>query len=180
MDFGAIFNNPMTLFGLGLTGICALGLFIWFFWDRISKRFKGAEKAPVLLLKKGPNLEDTKLLVDNIFYLSNDKTKEAWSYHPDAIQFKMDGNTAGVLLTHDSCMPQFPASDLDMKRMYEELKTYIRPITLSQFLSAIEDEIIKNSISPLAEWMGLAVMAAVGGVLVIIIIMLVPYVKNAF
>lgn len=162
----------MVFGGLAVVGICAVGLFIWFFWEKVSKKFKGAEKMSVMILGKGPTVQDVNLLVDNIFYLSDDATAEAWAFHPEAVQYTKDGKVGGLLLTHDSCMPQFPAKRLDMGRMYSELKRAIRPITLAQFHSAYENEIKRSDTSPLAEWLGLAVMTAVGGVLVMVIIIL--------
>lgn len=172
MDFGTIFSNPMAIFGLIAVAICGIGLFVWFFWEKLKNKLKGPEKIPCQIMSKGPVVAECNLLVDNIFYLSNEATMEAWAYHPDAVQYKEDGNIAGILLTHDSCVPQFPGKNLDYERMHDELKKEIRPKTLAQFHNAYEAEIRRNASSPLAEWMGLAVILVVGGVLVMVIVML--------
>lgn len=111
--------------------------------------------------------------VDTVFYLSNEKTEEAWAYHPNAVQYKPDGVMAGLVLTHDTCLPQFLDPSIDLERMYSEFKKNIRPIAMSQFFKAVETEIRAGSSSPMGEWIGFSVVIAVAGVLCIVIAMMI-------
>lgn len=169
-----LLENPLYLFLLFIVVACAAGIFAWSkFGNSVSNKLKGPEKAPAMMLGKSPEVELTKLLVDNVFYLSNDKTEEAWSFHPDALQYDKSGAAAGVVITHDTCLPQFPAGSIDVIKMYESMKASIRPITLSMFHKAVETEIVKNSNNALADWIGFSALVAVGGVFVVVIFIMV-------
>ena len=170
---GFLLENPLYLFLLIIVGGCVAGLFAWAkFGSSVSNKLKGPEKADVLILGKSPVVEQTKLFVDNVFYLSNDKTEEAWSFHPRSIQYDKTGGTSGVILTHDTCLPQFPQG-IDITKMYDALKASIRPITLSMFHKAVETEIVKNANSSMGEWLGFTALVAVGGVFAVVGIILV-------
>jgi hypothetical protein len=170
---GFLTENPLYLLLLVIVVGCAVGIFVWQkFGSALSNRLKGPEKAPTLILGKSPEVESTNLLVDNVFYLSNDKTEEAWAFHPDALQYFAGGSVAGLVITHDTCLPQFPIG-IDMKKMYESFKAIVRPVTLSQFHKAVETEMVKNVNSAMAEWLGFAALVAVGGVLVVVLFIMV-------
>ena len=173
-----LFANPLYLFLLIIVVGCAVGIFAWYkFGSSVSGRLKGPEKSPSWIVGKSPEVEQAKLLVDNVFFLSNDRTEEAWGYHPDALQYDKDGAPVGLLLTHDTCLPQFTNPNIDIPRMYESFKKSIRPITLAQFHKAVETEIVRNSNNALGEWLGFSALVAVGGVLVIVIFIMI---KNVF
>jgi hypothetical protein len=120
-----------------------------------------------------PLVEIEKLPVDNVFYMSNEKTEESWAYHPSAVQYNPDGSIAGLVLTHDTCLPQFLDPDIDLERMFAAFKAEIRDTSMTQFFKAVETEIKANTSSPMGEWIGFAVVVAVAGVLVIVIAMLI-------
>jgi hypothetical protein len=166
-------NNPLYLFLLIIVILCAAGIFAWVkFGSSIGARLKGPERTPTLVLGKGPETKEEKLLVDNVFYLSNDKTEEAWAFHPDAVQYTLDGSMVGMMVTHDTCLPQYPGY-IDMNRMYKSFKESMRPLCLSQFHKAVETEVAKSSSNAMGEWLGFAALVAVGGVLVIVLFIMV-------
>lgn len=165
----AIFGNPLLLFGLIIVAMFALGIFAYTkFGSALQAKFRGAPKVPAIILGKGPEAEEIKLLVDNVFFLSNPKTEEAWAYVPHAMQYKTDGSPVGYLLSHDTCMPQFTDKSIDVSLMYDGLISEIKSIALSQFSKAWETEVGKAANSALGEWLGLAGMVAVSGVVIVV------------
>ncbi len=172
-----ITENPILLLVLVVLGFGIAAVMVWFkFGGALSARFRGAEKVPCLLLSRSPVIEKLNLVVDDVFFVSNPKTEEAWAYIPEAIQYDAKGNALGLLLTHDTCMPQFTTPNIDVPRMYEEFAKWAQSIADRQVKKAWESEINKAASNAIAEWLGLGMLLAVGGAFAIAIIMAIQHI----
>ena len=177
----ALFNNPLLLFLMIVVGLCAVAIGAWhFFGSSLQNRLKGPESMKALIIKKEPKLEEIKLEIDSSRYLVHKKVHRAWYLFPQAIQRTESGEIAGVLLTNESCIPQFPGMDIDMGKLCASIEANDPYMCNDRCLADIEKMHYESQNSALGEWLGFAALAAVGGILVVAIITLIPNLKEIF
>lgn len=166
-----ITENPVLLLVLIVLGFGVAAILLWLkFGGVISARLKGPEKIDCLMLSKSPPIMKSKLGVDDVFFVSDPKNEEAWAYIPQATQYDQKGNALGLLLSHDTCMPQFTNPNINVEQMYEDFCKVSRSIVLTQFNKAWESEIKRASSNAIVEYLGLAMLFAVAGAFAIVII----------
>jgi len=176
MDF--LFENPALLFGLAAVVICGAAICAWHFWGgNISKRLKGAEKMPALFIKQHQLVGD-KLEIDSNRYLVIDKPGQGWFL--DGIQRDAEGKVVGVVLTFDSCIPQFPGRNIDLERICKKIEENDPYTCFPRCVADIEKMHRETSHSPLEEWLGIGALAVVLGIMAIALIFLLPQLKNVF
>lgn len=176
-----LLGNPLLMFGMIVLAFCAVGIGAWHFWGgALQNRLRGPDACPVLVIKKEPKLDDGKLQIDSGRYLVNSKTKRAWYLFPHAIQKAPDGSIAGVIIDNDSCIPQLPGMKQDIESLCQAVERNDPFMCNDRCLADIEKMHYESQNTALAEWLGFAALAAVGGILVVAIVTLLPSIKEMF
>lgn len=172
--FSKLFGNPYLMMAFCAAFLGIIALIIYFLWDKIKAKFRGTEKFPTLLIYKEPKISEGKLEIYKSCYLMNDEeTHEAWFIHPDAVQRHPDGSIAELILTRDSCIPQFAGVEIDLENVCAELEKSSPSIFFDHVGEAVFDVEEKNQKSPLADSMGTALLGMVGLLGVICLVVLV-------
>lgn len=176
-----IFNNPLLLFGLAVVVICAAGIFAWHFWgENIQKRLRGAEKLPAMFWKLHPKVDTDKLEIEGSMFLVDPKSRRAWFYDSHSILYKPGGEMAGILLTDDSCIPQYPGMKDKLAKACESIKKNGPYMWYSRCMADIERVQREGAGNTVAEWLGIGALASVVGVEAMGLILLLPRIKDAF
>lgn len=171
---GAIFDNPIYLMMIMGCIIIAIGFGAWhFFGDTFRQLFRGTDKLSVLLIKKEPKLETYKLEIESDRYLVDAKKRRAWYLF--GIQHKPSGEVANVVISNDSCIPQFPGMEIDLGRICESAKENDKYMCLNRNELAIEKVQREIQNSSLVNWLGVTALAAVLGVLITGCIILIKF-----
>lgn len=165
----------MVLFGLLAAFIALVVLVVFFFWGRVKRTLKGeTESQKALLLRADLVVEELDLAIDSGRYLVDHETRRAWFLDPHAIQRAPDGSIAGVVVTNDSCIPQYPGRrQPDLQAMCQELKASNPYLVHTRAMAAIEEMNREGAQSAMGKWIGIAVTicASAVGVMALVILL---------
>lgn len=161
-----IFGNSLYLMMIILIGFIGIAVAGWYFFGQsLRSLLKGSDKCPALILKKGPNLEQKHLEIDDDHYLVDWKNRKAWFLM--GIQRSPTGRLAGVVLTDDSCIPQVPGVEMDLDNLCKKIKENHPYVELGRCQLEIEKAQRETQNAPLANWFGIMGLAVILGILVI-------------
>lgn len=164
----------MMMVGIIIAVVGFVGLMAWFFFDKFKKQFsKGSEKLAGILIRNDPAIERINLEIDTGRYLVDHTKRRAWLLITSAIQRLPDGKVAGVVLTNDSCIPQYVgATQADLTEICKKLKEENSLRVHNRAMAAIEEQNRAHPDSELGKWLGVAICLSAGAVGIIAIIIL--------
>ncbi len=178
---GGLLNNTPLLFGFGLVAIIGVAIFAWHFWgESLQKKLRGTEKMPTLIWKRDPKVEVEKSEIESTRYLVDHKTRRAWLFDSQAINYNPDGESIGVLISHDSCIPQYPGNPEKLGAICKGLEENGPYLWRSRCLSDIEKMQHDQSSNSMYEWLSIAALCTVLGAMIIGGIVLIPSLKGVF
>ena len=153
--------------------VLGLGILVtWFLWDKRGSLFNGnMEKMSALYIRRDPVIERLELEIDSGHYLVDHKRQRSWELA--GFQRKPSGGIAGIVITNDACIPQFPGLvKPDLAEVCKRLDEDNPYLVHNRAMAAIEKQNREHSQTALAKWMGIAVCISASAVGIMAIILL--------